>query len=292
MFRDLNLYYIEHKKRIRKDHIQFFIHTLYGSSGSFILTDCLKLKQIFVNLLDNAFKFTHSGKIEAGCVLDEGGNLRFYVSDTGIGISPEKQSYIFERFAQVNTETNHLYGGTGLGLSIVQGLIKAMNGEIWLQSDPGLGTTFYFNIPYKICEEPILNADETWIYGISDDLYKNKTVLIVEDDLYNGEFLIEILSETGLKMKLTGYGKEAVEMARNFHFDLILMDINLPDITGYEAVKRILGLRPYQKIIAQTAYAANEDEQKAQDAGCIGYISKPINRKILFGMLHKHLLSS
>lgn len=291
LFRDLNLYYSEHKKRIRKDHLQFTIHPLEGSSGPFILTDCLKLKQIFVNLLDNAFKFTHSGKIEAGCVSEKKGNYLFYVSDSGIGISYEKQSVIFERFAQLNIDSGQVYGGTGLGLSIVKGLVKAMNGKIWLESEPNKGTTFYFTIPAKVSDMPVHTLDDSWINDSSENQFINKSVLIVEDDLYNGEFLVEALSETGLKMKLAGYGKEAVELACSSHFDVILMDINLPDMTGYEAVKQILEVRPYQKIIAQTAYAASEDEQKSINAGCVAYLSKPISRKMLFNVLNKLLVS-
>jgi PAS domain S-box-containing protein len=288
LFSELTLFFEEYQKRIGKQHIKFNLQTAYNSSENIIVTDKVKLKQIFINLINNAFKFTETGKIEGGCKLDKNNNLLFYVSDTGIGIPPDKHDVIFERFAQLKHDKNLAYGGTGLGLSIVKGLVNLLGGEIWLESELEKGTTFYFSCAYKISQtlhhEPVSKIDVTQAFHFTD-----KSILVVEDDLYNAEYIKEILSGTGINIIDTQYGLEAIEIAASQSPDLILMDIRLPDITGYEATRQIKQLNPKLKIIAQTAYAAQDDKQKAFDAGCNDYISKPLKRNILLSLLNKHL---
>jgi PAS domain S-box-containing protein len=154
LFAELADFFREHQKRIGKQHLKFELQSLCYPSEFSIHTDKVKLRQIFINLIGNAFKFTETGKIEGGCKFDENDDLVFYVSDTGIGIPYDKQDIIFERFIQLPQDTNISYGGTGLGLSIVKGLISLLGGRIWLESDPenlsegtAGGTTFYFSIP-------------------------------------------------------------------------------------------------------------------------------------------------
>ena len=152
---EITLFFKEHQKRIGKEHIRFSMRSLCSETDRFFITDKVKLKQILINLISNAFKFTQTGKIESGCKFDTDGNLIFYVSDTGIGIPVDKHDVIFERFTQLASKGNQTYGGTGLGLSIVKGLISLMGGKIWLESEledlstgKAGGTTFYFSLPY------------------------------------------------------------------------------------------------------------------------------------------------
>jgi PAS domain S-box-containing protein len=284
LFAELSLFFKENQKRINKNNIKFSIHANCDPTKSVIITDTVKLKQIFINLIGNAFKFTEQGEINAGCNI-ENDKLIFYVSDTGMGIPPDKQSFIFDRFTQLNN--GKMYGGTGLGLSIVKGLISILGGEIWLKSEPNKGTTFYFTLSYKTTDKVYnesLHIDENINYN-----FNNKSILIVEDDVYNAEYLKEILSNTGFRIIHTLYGKDAIDISLNSELDMILMDINLPDINGYEASKQIRRQRPKLKIIAQTAYAASEDKKRAFDAGCNDYISKPLKRDILLSMINKHM---
>jgi PAS domain S-box-containing protein len=156
LFAELADFFTEHQKKIGKQHIKFELRALFSPSEFTIITDKVKLRQIFINLINNAFKFTETGKIEGGCKFDANGDLVFYVSDTGIGIPSDKQDIIFERFIQLPQDKDISYGGTGLGLSIVKGLITLLSGRIWVESEPENlaegkegGTTFYFSIPIQ-----------------------------------------------------------------------------------------------------------------------------------------------
>lgn len=287
LFSELSLFFNENQERLGKGEVRLNVHAHYPDEGSVIITDKVKLKQIFINLISNAFKFTDEGEIQVGCKITDKNNLIFYVSDTGIGIPLDKQNKIFERFTQLDHGTNRLYGGTGLGLSIVKGLVNLLGGEIWLESELDKGSTFYFTISFKISDtlihEPIV-TERFMDYDFSD-----KTILIVEDDIYNAEYLKEVLKKTRLKIMHTVYGHEAIEISLSNSLDMILMDIGLPDMSGYETTRLIKQLKPDLKIIAQTAYASPEDKQKAINAGCIDYISKPLNPQSLLSIINKHL---
>ena len=172
-------------------------------------------------------------------------------------------------------------------MSIVKGLISLLGGEIHLKSEVGKGSEFSFYIPNekgKINHNKILTKKST-----EAKILTGKTVLIVEDDLNNMEFLKEVLTTENLTIIHTESGKTAIKMALQPHIDLVLMDIRLPDINGYEATKKILSRRPLMKIIAQTAYATQEEKQKALDSGCIDYISKPIKKDILLSLIRQYL---
>ncbi len=288
LFAELTSFFKEHQKRIDKQQIQFSLQASNDTSKIVIETDPGKLKQIFINLITNAFKFTDKGKIEGGCRFGANNKLIFYVMDTGQGIPSDQQDVVFERFTQIKQLINQPTGGTGLGLPIVKGLINLLGGEIWLESEPGKGSTFSFAIPYKITHslhhEPVL-IEKSAKYNFS-----NKTVLIVEDDLYNADYLREILTDTGLKIIHTKYGKDAVQISLAQPIDLALMDIRLPDIDGYEATRQIRKHKSHLKIIAQTAYALYGEKKKAIDAGCNDYISKPIKRELLLSKVNELLL--
>jgi PAS domain S-box-containing protein len=287
LFSELTLFFKEHQKRIGKQQINFSLQSLSHPSANAIITDKGKLSQILINLIGNAYKFTDTGSIKGGCRIDTNQNLVFYVSDTGIGIPHDKQQIIFERFTQLKQDNNLAFSGTGLGLSIVKGLVGLLGGQIWLESEPGFGTTFYFSIPYKTTatqqQEPLVIRDS------EDFHFQNKTILVVEDDQYNIEYIKEILSDTGLIIVHTAYGKEAIQIASIQVPDLILMDVRLPDLNGYDATRKIIQHNPDMKIIAQTAYAAKEDFKNAIETGCVDFISKPLKSDLLLSMINKHL---
>jgi CheY-like chemotaxis protein len=287
LFEELTLFFKEQVKTSDKQHIKFSLQVLCEPSDLVIVIDKIKLKQILINLISNAFKFTETGAIEGGCKFDENQNLIFFVSDTGIGIPKEKQQVIFERFVQLEQSPNRLYGGTGLGLSIVKGLVDLLGGKLTLESEIGIGSVFYVTIPCNIIRVSSSEPSET--EKVETYNFPNKTILIVEDDLYNAAYLAEVLNGNHLNILHTIYGKEAVKISTSQNVDLVLMDIRLPDIDGYDATRQIRAMKPKLKIIAQTAYAAYDEKQKALDAGCNDYISKPTKQSDLLKMLNRHL---
>jgi Signal transduction histidine kinase len=283
---ELSAFFKEYQKRLNKQHIKLILESFSISEDNIILTDKVKLKQIFINLISNALKFTEEGKIECGCKFDKNHDLLFYVSDTGIGIPSNKHQFIFERFTQLQN-TKKSIGGTGLGLPIVKALVNLLGGEIFLESQPGAGSTFSFTIPYKPSQYK--HQQSSLAYTINEEIFNGKTILIVDDDYYNTEYIKEILSGYGLNLLLAENGAQAVEISLSHPIDLILMDIRLPDMDGYEAIRQIKQHKPQLKIISQTAYAALDEKQKASNAGCIDYISKPIKSEVLLSVLNKHI---
>lgn len=283
LFSDLNSVVTEYQIRMGKEHLKFYLHC---PDGLYIRIDKVKLKQILINLITNAFKFTEHGIIECECIQNQN-ELTFRVSDTGIGIPADMHEKIFERFAQIRQPDDQNIGGTGLGLAIVKALTNLLDGRIWLESKPGIGTTFYFSIKQNELLESENKKSENKKLPAAE--FSNKTILIVEDDFYNSQYLKELLSRYNLNVLRSSTGNEGVKLATTRHIDLILMDIRLPDITGYEATEKILKLNPSAKIIAQTAYAAYEEKHKAISAGCVEYLSKPINRNNLISLLNKFL---
>jgi PAS domain S-box-containing protein len=288
LFTDLKLFFAEHQIRINKQHINFDIVSHFNTLSHTIVTDKVKLRQIYINLFTNAFKFTSEGRIEGGCKMDKNGKLIFYVSDTGIGIPKDKYQYVFERFSQLQKGESRLYGGTGLGLSIVKGLVNLLGGKIWLESEQNKGTTFYFTINYEnnLKNEFSNMQDDT----INDFLnFQNKTILIVEDDPYNMSLIDEILSNKDIHLLHAIDGKSAVDVLFSNSIDLVLMDIGLPDISGYEVIKQMLNQQPSLKIIAQTAFATSDDKIKTLKAGCLDFISKPLKANKLLSLINKHI---
>jgi PAS domain S-box-containing protein len=248
-----------------------------------IITDPQRLQQILSNLLANALKFTSKGQIDFGYSLKSNNRLQFFVSDTGIGIPQEKQELIFQRFRQLDYGYTRAYGGTGLGLAISKGLIEMLGGEIWVESEENKGSTFFFTIPYKPVHQEI--AENLIINPTHNIDWSDKNILIVEDDEMNTKFLRIILTKTKAKLYYSDNGQEAVEMAQMTKFDLILMDIQIPLLNGYEATRIIKSASPSTIIIAQTAHAMLDERTHCLDAGCDDYLAKPINRKELLNKI-------
>jgi len=284
---EIELLFKEYQLRQNKHHIRFNVNYAFGAFDSTIQTDKTKLKQILINLIGNAFKFTDEGEINVSCQFNHDNSIVFSITDTGIGIPSEKLNFIFERFAQLESSPDRLYGGTGLGLSIVKGLIDLLDGSIWVDSVVGQGTTFSFSLPYKSVN--LSSSTTTYIDNQDTFNFEGKSILVVEDDKYNADYLNEILTETAANIILSGTGKEAVRIAEISKPDIILMDIRLPDMDGYNVTSQIRQFNPEVIIIAQTAYATDEDKRKALSSGFNDYISKPMKSDILLSLLYYHL---
>ena len=242
---------------------------------AFIIADRFRLAQLFNNLLNNALKFTSTGSIEFGYHYS-GTDFLFFVKDTGIGILPENQKIIFEPFRQEDETITRKYGGTGLGLAICKKLVQLMGGKIWLESDKGKGTIFYFKLKFALAENPSI---ESPVIKKETEKWPGKTILVVDDNIDVLTYMVEILSDCESKLITAESGEDAIEICNWAEkIDLVLMDIQMPGMDGFTACKEILKVRPDLPIIAQTAYAMAGDDKKCLRTGCSGYISKPIDK--------------
>ena len=252
--------------------------------------DATRLTQILVNLIGNAIKFTHQGTINIEIYNKQQNEneviVGFKVSDTGIGIDKEKLLEVFERFNQGEDSTTRNYGGTGLGLSIVKSLIQLQNGDIEVISEQGKGTTFHFYIPYAIAKEQ-LNV----VPKIDTDYFKDKKnaplkVLIVDDNAINQSLMKHLLSQWNIDFETANNGLEAVEFLTNNDCDLVLMDIQMPQMDGYVATQTIREeLKLNTPIIAMTAHALAGERERCMSRGMNEYISKPITEEELFKLI-------
>jgi PAS domain S-box-containing protein len=288
LFQEIHQFFDLAKEQQGRKMVSVECNNELGVVESMVFADFFRLRQIFINLINNALKFTGSGHVLFGCRLLDNETILYYVEDTGIGIPKDKQEIIFERFRQVNDSfLTKEKGGVGLGLSIVKALVNLMKGKIWLNSEPGQGATFCFSLPYVPA-----NKTEELISMVPPHPYdwSNKTILIVEDDPFNAELIIELVKETKAKCKLAGDGRNTLDIINSVEgIDLILMDIQLPDINGYELTRRIKKIHPETIIIAQTAYATDDDKSRAFESGCDDYISKPIRQEKLLKLIQKYL---
>ncbi len=254
-------------------------------------TDPVKFGSVLSNLIKNAIKFTDKGSIRVGYqpVRESGREMiLFYVKDTGIGIPANRLEAIFNRFEQADSSNTRAFEGSGLGLAISKSYIEMMGGKIWVESTEGQGSRFYFTLPYgknQKQQEPS-PAKTSKIQGKSP--VPPLKILIVEDDLASRELLTIILKSISKEMFFASEGLEAVELTRQHpDIDLILMDIRLPGMNGYEITKEIRRFNREVIIIAQTAYALSGDNEKAVQAGCNDYISKPLSKNRLLTKIHK-----
>ena len=262
-----------------------------SDKDSIIETDGEKVYTILTNLVKNAIKYSDKGSIDFGYIFipktNNNGidNLEFYVRDTGIGIPKNRQVAIFERFIQADISDKMARQGAGLGLSITKAYVEMLGGRIWVESEPGKGSVFYFTLPYKI---PVHSTQKEEFIISPDNIINNLKILIAEDD-EPSELLIQLEVEKYSKEILKAHsGIEAIELCRNHpDIDLILMDIQMPIINGFDATKKIREFNKKVVIIAQTAFGLTGDKEKALEAGCSGYMSKPINGIILKGIIEE-----
>jgi signal transduction histidine kinase len=269
-----------------------------------VLADNDLFGEIIRKLIRNAIKFTDSGEIEVGYSIENNENIQFYVRDTGIGIPIEKQEFIFDFFRQVEELSIREFGGIGSGLAICKSFVEKMNGKIWVESKPGEGSTFYFTLPLaikqsnnQVSNKPLVSSQvekkEPKIENNNEKLkidLSNRTVLIVDDIESNRKYLSYILKDFGATVLLAENGKIALEMVKKTEsIDLILMDLIMPIMDGYESTRAIKIIRPEIPVIAQTAYSFQEHRDKAIRSGCNAFIKKPINTSELIIAMNESL---
>jgi len=250
-----------------------------------IVTDDFRLSQVLNNLIGNAIKFTKEGHITFGYNLKNNRHVEFFVSDSGIGIPNNKHRIIFDRFGQVNQERSLQPSGTGLGLPISKSLVNLMGGEMWVDSEVGKGTTFYFTLPLVV-EEP----EEEPRIPISNKTYNwsNKHILVAEDEELNWLFVREMLRQTGATIHRARNGREVVTKARKLAPDAILMDIKMPEISGIDAARKIRKFNASVPIIAQTAFVMAEEKEESIKAGCNHFVTKPLDRNTIMGLIDSY----
>ncbi len=255
--------------------------------------DPLRLGQVLLNLLSNAVKFTEVGQVSvtAAC---HGDRLVFRVADTGVGMNAQQLGLLFNPFQQADGSTTRRFGGTGLGLAISKRILQLMGGDINVESQPGLGSAFEFQLPYVQASNPVLVALPRQAEGriVGEKPLAGLSILVAEDDAINQMIMEEILTENGARVVLVGNGLEAVDWITQDGaeaFDIVLMDLQMPVMDGFEATRRILALAPALPIIGQTAHAFKEEKEKCFAAGMVGHIAKPIDPDALVALLLAHL---
>ncbi len=281
-------------KSNKRSNLKIISEKVLRDSDAIITTDGYIIKQVYSNLIDNAIKYTDSGLVQFGYQKPEDNMITCYVQDTGIGITPENQHLIFESFRQAETSDRYRYGGTGLGLSICKGALALIGGSIWVESTPGEGSVFYFRIPFElpvtIHRDPVAGEPAPARPQGEPLSLSGKQFLVVEDEESNMEYLSILFNHTGagITWAITGSEVRAIYPELD-KFDLVLLDIRLPDASGWDLVKEIKQRRPELPVLAQTAYAMQSDRIRSEEAGCDGYISKPIRRTELFQVIEKIL---
>jgi CheY-like chemotaxis protein len=258
-----------------------------------VITDSSKLHGILTNLIKNAIKYSEEGSIEFGYSLkktNELAELEFYVKDTGIGIPKDRQEAIFERFIQADIGDTRAFEGSGLGLSISKAYVEMLGGKIRVESKEGIGSTFYFTLPYvtEIMKEKLTKEEVPTSH--KETLTTKLKILIAEDEETSEEYITTIVQDFGKEIINVQNGKDAVEACHNNQdIDLVLMDIRMPEMDGYEATRQIRKFNKDVIIIAQTAYALSGDKEKAIEAGCNDYITKPVKKEELIKKIQKIL---
>lgn len=280
----LNHLYAQFNIRIDSPDVIFNYKTSLKDEKAEILTDATKVIQVLSNLISNAIKFTSKGSIEFGYELIEN-KLQFYVRDSGIGIESKYHDLIFERFRQVKTHSGKVYGGNGLGLAISKAYVELLGGKIWLRSILGIGTTFYFTLPYTPVKKDYTLKSSTKPIRLD----KSTTILIVEDEFSNYVLIEKILERIAVKSIHCMNGINAIEEVRgNPDIKLVLMDMKMPEMDGFEATQQIKAIRKDLPIIAQTAYTLDSDINKAINAGCSEVLVKPYKSNDLLEIILKY----
>ena len=286
--KQIDYLYTFFKPEAEQKGLQLFFKKSLSDKEAILLTDKEKIYAILTNLVKNAIKFTPTGSIEFGYERKDK-YLEFFVKDTGPGIREEQKNFVFERFRQGSESLSRNYEGAGLGLTISKAFVEMLGGKIWIESSVGKGSEFYFTIPYVIKTnekkptKSLVSADEA-----ENQLNKLK-ILIAEDDKLSSILLGKVVRNFSKEVIIVKNGVEAVEACcDNPDIDLILMDIKMPLMDGYEATRLIRKFNPDVVIIAQSAFALTGDQDKAIAAGCNDYLTKPIIRKDLMEHLSKY----
>jgi signal transduction histidine kinase/CheY-like chemotaxis protein len=296
---ELYITFKEINQKSNENRVELKLNLPFGLPNISANTDVFRLKQVLSNLLSNAIKFTSRGHIEFGFTLIEKIKddqrkkyVKFFVHDSGIGMDQKTQNLIFERFTKLEPDNNKLYKGAGLGLTISKKLIELLEGDIWVESVPESGSSFYFIIPSPpdalAPDENLNRLCSNKVSKSGFDNFESKNILIVEDDPSNYELLHALLKKTSASLTWSKNGFDAIEQCKKQVPDIILMDIKMPDMDGYETASRLRSMKIEAPIIAQTAFARLEDEKNILQSGFNGYLSKPIEKHKLITMLNNY----
>jgi len=286
MMQELFATFYTEKTKLDKSEVKLNLDLPIYASASRYYTDPMRLKQILVNLLSNAFKYTDEGTVTFG-FKEEKKQLRFFVRDTGIGMTKEESILVFDRFWKIKEHKGRLYSGTGLGLAISKHLTGLLGGSIGLESQKDIGTEFFFTVPCKKQKEKEISS----VPDQSDREYNwsENVILIVEDDPTNYNYLKEALSSSKARLLWVKDGREAIEAFREEKIDLVLMDIKLPVMDGIEALQTMKQENKKLPILAITAYSMAGEKEKYLLMGFDGYYSKPMKPKELIEGITKFL---
>jgi PAS domain S-box-containing protein len=280
--------------RVREKGISYVSH-ISPEVPSILHGDKARLRQVLANLVGNAVKFTETGGVDVQVCLEnrsrETAVLRFEVKDTGIGISPEKIESLFHAFSQEDGSINRRFGGTGLGLTISRKLVAAMGGEIGVDSIKGKGSTFWFTVPFWAA----VKSSGKDIPGSADELVDlhGFRILLAEDNPVNQRLAVILLKKMGCQVDVVQNGLEAVNALKSEEYDLVLMDVQMPDMDGLEATRAIRDkasdvIDHDIPVVAMTAMAVKDDREECLAAGMNGYISKPVDAKLLASVVQKY----
>ncbi|HPW98561.1 MAG TPA: ATP-binding protein, partial [Flavobacterium sp.] len=286
-------------KELAKVNNNKFILDIDENVPNVVIGDPTKMSQIFLNLINNALKFTKNGEVkvivELFGIKENSATIHFSVMDTGIGIAKDKQETIFDSFAQGSIEINRKFGGTGLGLAIVKKLIDLLGGEIKLESELGKGSTFYFDLAFEISENQVDREKEEILLLDTDidTMLEGKNVLIVEDNKINQMITKKMVEKKGMITKIIDNGEDAIEEIRNNNvYDLILMDVHLPSINGTIATREIRKFNKSLPVIALTAISLNENRDILLGFGMDDVITKPFDINTFYTVISKVLSNS
>lgn len=262
-----------------------------------LVGDPVKLSQVLINLIGNSLKFTQNGfvAVRVNKVEDKGNRimLHFEIEDDGVGISKKKQKTIFESFSQASLQVNRKFGGTGLGLSIVKNILELMNSKIQLESQLGKGSKFWFNISFDKVESIENRAVNNIPAVVIDfDLFEDKHILVVEDNKINQMITRKILEKNKIICQVADNGLDAIKLIETNNFDLVLMDIHMPGISGIEATKKVRKFKPDLPIIALTAVTIDENLDEFYKAGFNDIIPKPFKTEVFFEKIYNILLKN
>ncbi len=263
-----------------------------------VVGDVVRIRQILINLMGNAVKFTSEGKVELSInqVSHNGEDLRlmFSVRDTGVGIAADKQAHVFEHFTQADSSTTRSFGGTGLGLAICKQLVELMGGQLAVESELGVGSRFYFILTMKVAADKkpkAIPASASEVQMVHQSVpTQGLKILLAEDNPINQVFARRVLDKLGAQVTVADNGEEAISLVQETEFDIVLMDCQMPVIDGYEATRQIRllgGSYLTLPIIALTAFAMSEDRDICLAAGMNDYVTKPVDRRILMKTISK-----
>lgn len=279
------------KKILDKNHIKTSIEVPDNSENIFIYTDPTRIQQVLTNFISNALKYTEKGTVEVGFKVHDRDEVVFYVKDTGIGIKEENFNRVFTRFNRFYNRSSDLVGGTGLGLAICKHFVNLLGGKIDFKSEYGKGSTFFFSHPYTLLNDETVEIpnepEDQKNYNMPD--MEGKKILIAEDDKFSFMLMEQMLIETKARVLHAETGKEAVELFITENADIVFLDIRMPEMNGFKAIRKIRELNGTVPVIAQTANAMTEDRQNIILSGFNYHATKPISQNELYSILNKFL---